>query len=90
MAGFDLQWHEGDTHTRVGGFDAGGQHERRQRLTRAAACLGEMRIQPLVELVVPRDHRAGGTGDEEKQRGAETEPAMKQYKGSAHARPHRR
>jgi hypothetical protein len=45
----------------------------------------ERRVEQRVEFVVPRDHRAGETGEEQEGGGAESEPSVQAHQQRSHA-----
>src|SRR5690606_27896253 len=48
----------------------------------------EMRVQPLVKLVIPRDDGAGQTSDEQKHRREQSRPTMNNDECVAHSPPY--
>jgi hypothetical protein len=56
--------HEDDPHSRIAALDLLRQRERRQSGTLGPG-FGQVRVEPCVELVIPRDHRAGESADEQ-------------------------
>ena len=66
-----------DAHVRVRALDRIGEFERRPLRT-WRACHVECGIEPAIEFVVPRDHRARQAGDEEEGGDEKPEPAVDQ------------
>ncbi len=75
MAFLELGLEEGDAAARVIDLDAGGKIERRE-VSATALDREQLRVQPLVEFMIPRDQRAGRSGDEEEHGDEQAGPAV--------------
>ena len=83
MARLGVQRHIGEIGERVFRRDAFGELERRDEGA-AALHVHEMRVQELVELVIPGDHRAGQPGDEQEGGDRQADETMREDEGLPH------